>query len=165
MDIQKIKRKRMNLRTKIREYIKDGKDASELYVKYDAILEELKQLGVKVSTKNTTNYLIKKEPVIESRGIIDIKKESVIESQLYHLIIAWTNELNFDINLIKNYINDMGLQFFEEEIEDRFGDKEYIIKYKYIGYEESFNLLKKSINFIIDMFPDCNIAVYGKKAA
>ena len=102
MDIQKIKRKRMNLRTKIREYIKDGKDVSELYIKYDAILEELRQLGVNVSTKNTTNYLIKKEPIVESPKVIEVKKEPTIESQLYQLILAWTNELNFDINLICN---------------------------------------------------------------
>lgn len=149
----------MNLRTKIREYIKERKDVSDLYVEYESILEKLKQLGVNVSTKNTTKYLQKK-----TNDPIKLEKEFKNKSQNYQLTLAWTNDLNFNIDFIKNYIKEMGLQLLDEESSDIFGNKEYLIKYIYNGNDESFKILKKSINFMLNMFPNNNIEVYGKQS-
>lgn len=160
MDIQKIKRKRMNLRTKIRGYIKEGKDVSDLYIEYENILEKLRQLGVNVSTKNTTKYLIQKK----TNDLIKPEIECKNKSQNYQLTLAWTNDLNFNIEHIKNYIKEIGLQLLDEEYNDIFGNREYLIKYIYNGNDESFKVLKKSINFILNMFPNNNIEVYGKQS-
>lgn len=156
MDINKIKRKRMNLRTKIREYINKGKDVSDLYNQYTNILNELKSVGVKVSTKETTAYLknLNKPKFINPNNKINIE----IENNYYILNLAWTGEES--IIGIDKYLNHIGLQYLE--VED-FGE-EHIAKYKYIGEDNGFNVIKKSTQYILDSFvSNQNINVYGKK--
>ena len=156
MDINKIKRKRMNLRTKIREYINKGKDVSDLYNQYINILNELKSVGVKVSTKETTAYLknLNKPKFINPNNKINIE----IENNYYILNLAWTGEES--IIGIDKYLNHIGLQYLE--VED-FGE-EHIAKYKYIGEDNGFNVIKKSTQYILDSFvSNQNINVYGKK--
>lgn len=166
-DIEKLKRKRMNLRTKIREYISCGKDVTKLYENYEDILDKLKYYGVNVRTNINTIYLKKLKHSNINYTEHVIKNDDFISNNNYILNLVWNEDESIKnyINKLKNYVIGIGLEKIEEDFNDDSIKTEYIIKYKYTGTEESFKLLKRSLNEIINVFceDNHNIGIYGSK--
>lgn len=167
MDITKIKTKRMNLRTKIRDYIKAGKNADHLYTEYNNLLEEMRKMGINVSTKNSTIYLNTVQQTIKTESnfqpIIEEPKQFK-----FILTLAWDNTMNnaYIISYIKEYLRLMSIELYDEGFTELPNKTEYTIKYVFYGTKEEFKILKKSTNIILDMFPEQNknnIVIFGKE--
>lgn len=172
MDINKLKRKREGLKFKIREWKKKGKNASDLVDEYHKILAELNKLGVKTETR--ADYL-KKEYWVGYNGEDKpvIKEEKIKPTQdSFILCLAWVDEYKDKIPeqviKVKKYFEELGLPILNEDsskIDERI---EHVLKYEFIGSEESFRLLKTCTQFVLDSFAKSdferfNIAIYGKK--
>lgn len=162
---EKLKRKRMNMRTKIREHINKGKNVDKLKEEYQKILDELVSLGVNVSTKSSTDYL---HGPVKIYNII--KTESVGESQEkieeYKLNISWTNKIDISIiDTLKIYL-DKYCTFVSEDYNDMITRKEYTITYLYKGLETSFNQFKSYMITTLDILNTDNkydIGIFGNK--
>lgn len=163
--IEKLKRKRMNMRTKIREHINKGKNVDKLKEEYQKILDELISLGVNVSTKSSTDYLHRPVKIYNI-----IKTESVRESpekiEEYKLNISWTNKIDISIiDTLKIYL-DKYCTFVSEDYNDMITRKEYTITYLYKGLETSFNQFKSYMITTLDILNTDNkydIGIFGNK--
>ena len=170
--IEKLKRKRMNTRAKIREYTNLGRNTDDLKINYQKILDELTRLGVNVSTKTSTVYLGDSTDSVIPKISYNIKQiDSVKESQenrkeKYNLNISWTNSINMRIiSILKMYLEKY-CKFISEDYNDMISHKEYTLIYQYEGTEELFNQFKSYISTTLDILninDKYDIGVFGKK--
>ena len=166
IDTEKLKRRRMNVRTKIREYIKTGRDPKDLYNIYENILNELKNRGINVSTKKSTDYLHKSQPIKKENRVKKQEHEST--KYIYNLKFLYNIDTKNDITVkMGEYFDSIGLKDKNDTDFEETGTKViYIKNYTYEGLEESFNIIKKSSNIILDILNESNdpdLEVFGKK--
>lgn len=170
MTDQQLKRKRMNTRTKIREYINKGKDITNLQAEYDNILDEMKSRGLTVYTKDSTEYLRKfqrKHKIIVNQKLESLRNAPIPIIKPYNLKFIY-NEFTSD-NIkdnMDNYFDLVGLKKTGEDFEDSNNKTIYIKNYEYDGSEECFNIIKKSSNIILNILNtnnDTDLEVYSKK--
>lgn len=177
-DINTLKRKRVNLQLRIKEWVDKGKDARKLVVEYHQLLNQLRECGVKI--ENRADYLQleywdkskmvtpkeRKTTTKQNEQIISIDKNS------YILCLAWIEQSNktpIQVQKVKDYFEELGLECIGSD--DRKVDEiknEYLLKYEFEGSDESFRMLKTCTQFVLDTFAQSdfdrfNIAVYGKK--
>ena len=179
-DIVTLKRKRANLHLRIKKWANKGKNAKELVIEYHQILNQLKELGVKV--ENRTDYLQleywdkftpghkaeKKRTSITPRS----KEDPVSSKHSYTLCLAWveqSNETPVQVQKVKDYFEELCLKNIGADTRKVDDSKtEYVLKYEFEGSDESFRMLKICTQFVLDTFAQSdfdrfNIAVYGKK--
>lgn len=178
-DINTLKRKRVNLQLRIKEWVDKGKNAKDLVIEYHKLLDQLRSHGVKV--ENRADYLQleywdKSNPPNHKN---QKKDEQVTEQQTtstdknsYILCLAWIEQSNktpIQVQKVKDYFEELGLECIGSD--DRKVDEiknEYLLKYEFEGSDESFRMLKTCTQFVLDTFAQSdfdrfNIAVYGKK--
>lgn len=188
MDVAKLKRKRMNLRTKIRQLYDKGENVKELVYKYHEILNELQQLGVKTEIKNQylykeywddkdTSTPIKKVQLPGSTwGLqqVELKEPESIKpvQDSFILCLAWSASLANDtpeqVTKVMDYFKELGLPVIDESVGEIESRMEHVMRYEFKGTEESFRMLKMCTQFVLDAFAKTdfekfNIAIYGKK--
>ena len=191
-EINDLKRKRTSLATKIREWKERGKNAKELAIEYQNITEKLQQYGLNVFigadylkvdywdnpwgtlklTENVKACKIKteKECILEcaqNTNTIELVDNKIKAINYYTICLAWSNKdtqcTSCTINLIKNCFNDLGLKEITNDCY-QFGEgAENLIKYRYIGNDESFQIIKTFAQSILDNNNENSAAIYGKK--
>ena len=182
MDVAKLKRKRANLRTKIRELYNNGENVKDLVYKYHDLLGELNKLGIKTEIKNDYLYKeywedhpstsniqtksIKPQPLIEKTEPIKPSQDSFI------LCLAWSASLQNDtpeqVKKVMEYFKELGLPIIDESVGEIESRMEHVMRYEFNGTEESFRMLKMCTQFVLDAFAKTdfekfNIAIYGKR--
>lgn len=181
MDVEELKKKRTYLYMKIRKYYNAGKNAKDLVYEYHNILDELKRCGVKVEVK--TNYLTKEywqdhpsSATLQNKVQKSKPKpesESIKPTQdSFLLCLAWVsgdnNEKPEQVKKVQDYFDKLGLPIIDESVGEIETRMEHVMRYEFKGSEESFKMLKKCTQFVLDTFAKSdfekfNIAIYGKK--
>lgn len=180
-ELKKIKRIRYKLREKITNNINKGlKDniTKDMVIEYHRLTKILEEGGMKVSIK--LDYLqleywndLKKDIVkIIKKPKKEIPKESLQKNNKYIISLAWTESEKYNINdtisIIKNYFEDLNIKEESYETFMRNNDIEHILRYEYVGEEESFKILKYSAQYLLDTiskndYEKFNIAIFGKQ--
>lgn len=179
MDIERLKRKRANLRTKIRELYNKGENVKDLVYKYHDLLNELNKLGIKTEIKN--EYLYKEywqdhptPPKKTSKKNQPILPEESIKpvQDSFILCLAWSaslqNETPEQVTKVMEYFNELGLPIIDESVGEIDSRMEHVKRYEFNGTEDSFRMLKMCTQFVLDAFAKTdfekfNIAIYGKR--
>lgn len=138
-------------------------------------IEQEKSNELNLSQPITIEYLIKStiENAIEkSIGNIQIK-ECPIQSQdkyEYLINIAWSGDdepTNKVVEILTSYMNNFkNWNQLGTEVTDMMGSDEYIDKFNSICLESEFNIVLKSLQFILSIIPgasELSVDVYGKK--
>lgn len=159
-EAQLLRRQKDNIQMMVFNCVKMKQDAKSLVLEYHQIVDKLVSNGYKVFIRSP--YLRLDYWGITPNDINDTNQAKKIETpndnNYYILNLAWTG--NESITNIDEYLNHIGLQYLD--VED-FGE-EHIAKYKYIGDDLGFNIIKKSTQYILDSFvSNQNVNVYGKK--
>jgi hypothetical protein len=206
-DIKLLTGRRDRLRSKIRTWKNEGRNALELIPKYEELVKQLEKLGVKTVVKvdyltreywenfNSSNaippdkFLENKIKKIEYRlstlensmlpKQISKKNKKTSKENTYILSLAWDDpvcsdkvdreELDQRLSDIRGYLEFLGLVKISTDANHLFDKTEYISKYEFSGDDNSFNIVKSSSNYLIDMFSkhenmnNLNISIYGKK--
>ena len=180
MDINKLKKRRLRLRDKIKTYDTKGKDAIQLVYEYHDLIEELKKHGINHEIKATylqKSYWDNKYKIAGDKKIQlpeQPKQEPIKPSQdSFILCLAWS-ELNSNepaptqIKKVMDYFNELCLPLLDEDVNHIDNRTEHVMRYEFKGSEESFRLLKLCTQFVLDAFAQTdferfNIAIYGKK--
>lgn len=143
-----------------------------------------------ISTRNNKDYLNesekshKKIPIQNTNINTDISKiikEAINEAferktlnniKLYEytLNVAWTSSkeenksLNYAINLIIKYLDEMDLKLQGIDTNDMVDKIEYIRKYEFRCTEDRFSTIKRSVQVLLDILTNdsLDIVVYGK---
>lgn len=183
MNIDKLQRTRLNLRTKIKDWYNKGKDTKDLVLKYHEILRELKDYGINIEAKADYLQIDKSVPIPTPKSILKSAPKSALKSALksapkstqnfsYILCLAWSEEPKStkpdQIVKVQKYFDELGLQVLDEEIGKINNRTEHVLKYEFKGSEESFRLLKLCTQFVLDSFAKSefekfNVAIFGKK--
>lgn len=181
MDIERLKRKRANLRTKIRELYNKGENVKDLVYKYHDLLDELNKLGIKTEIKN--EYLYKeywinhstpqKKNIKSIQTILPEPEESIKPLQdSFILCLAWSaslqNETPEQVTKVMEYFSELGLPIIDESVGEIDSRMEHVKRYEFNGTEDSFRMLKMCTQFVLDAFAKTdfekfNIAIYGKR--
>ena len=191
-EINDLKRKRASLATKIREWKERGKNAKEFAIEYQNITEKLQQYGLNVfigadylkadywdnpwgalkPTENVKACKIKTEKecireCVQNVNTVELIDNKIKDINYYTICLAWSNKdsqcASCTINLIKNCFNDLGLKEITNDCY-QFGEgAENLIKYRYIGNDESFQIIKTFAQSILDNNNENSAAIYGKK--
>lgn len=98
---------------------------------------------------------------------IELVDNKIKDINYYTICLAWSNKdtqcASCTINLIKNCFNDLGLKEITNDCY-QFGEgAENLIKYRYIGNDESFQIIKTFAQSILDNNNENSAAIYGKK--
>lgn len=189
-EINDLKRKRASLATKIREWKDRGKNAKEFAIEYQNITEKLQQYGLNVFIG--ADYLkvdYWDNPVDVLKPTVDVKvckikteKEYTAPTKLvddkikainyYSLCLAWEckdiHESPNGIKLIKNCFNDLGLKEISDECYQMGSCVEYMSKYRFIGDDDTFNIIKTFTQSVLDSIAliddnKNNTTIFGKK--
>ena len=180
MDIERLKKDRMNLQLRIKKWYDKGKDATALVYTYHELLNKLRSHGIKAEAK--AEYLQKhfwdnKYKIVSNKKIQlpkQPKQKSIKPTQdSFILCLAWS-KLNSNesaptqIKKVMDYFNELCLPLIDEEVNHIDNRTEHILKYEFKGSEESFRLLKLCTQFVLDAFAQTdfekfNIAIFGKK--
>lgn len=176
-DISTLKRKRINLQLRIKEWVDKGKNARDLVVEYHQILNQLKEFGIKV--ENRADYLQleywDKEPSLKPTKTPPIQpivqSDATPTKHSYTLCLAWveqSNETPIQVQKVKDYFEELCLKSMGTDTRKVDEKTEYVLKYEFEGSDESFRMLKICTQFVLDTFAQSdfdrfNIAVYGKK--
>ena len=194
MDTEEIKKKRNNLRMTIRGNMQNLEKNPKLLDKikqkvatYNDLTDQLIKLGYNVSIQ--TDYLTKS--YWDSYSTKNVKKQTnstnweKVATELkrklkekstnnnYIITLAWT-ETNKEspsksaIESIQKYFESMQMKQLDTDFSDMGYRKEYMIKYEYVGEDNSFNIIKNSAQFMLDElsatdYDKFNIAIFGKK--
>lgn len=159
-EAQLLRRQKDNIQMMVFNCVKMKQDAKSLVLEYHQIVDKLVSNGYKVFIRSPYLRLDYWGITPNDINVTDQAKkiENPNDNNYYILNLAWTGEES--IIGVDKYLNHIGLQYLE--VED-FGE-EHIAKYKYIGEDNGFNVIKKSTQYILDSFvSNQNINVYGKK--
>lgn len=182
MNVNELKRKRINLQMRIKEWVDKGKNAKDLVNEYHILLDELRKNGIKAEIK--ADYLHKSYWENEPTKITPIKSNKIDQrikaeeprikptQDSFILCLAWTDVIckstPAQIKKVMDYFNELCLPLIDEEVNHIDNRTEHILKYEFKGSEESFRLLKLCTQFVLDAFAQTdfekfNIAIFGKK--
>lgn len=189
-EINSLKNKRVNIATKIKDWYSKGKNAKEYAIKYNELTRILNENGCNLNITKpffnvewwdnnyTENVLqstvdvnvckIKTEKeYIQHTNITELVDNKIKDINYYTICLAWSNKdtqcASCTINLIKNCFNDLGLKEITNDCY-QFGEgAENLIKYRYIGNDESFQIIKTFAQSVLDNNNENSAAIYGKK--
>lgn len=125
------------------------------------------------STQPQTSAKIQEyKPICEKLDLNSIKnalKEVINELNLgrkentynYNIHLAWTSDINIDIDTLSKYLIGMGLGLQYSDIDDVRG--EYMHKYSIVCTEIEYKCIIKSAQLIINTFGIDNVEIFGKK--
>ena len=122
-------------------------------------------LTCKDSNKTTICKEIKiKSPEGHINNLVDAQIKKI---NYYYICLAWSNKesqcASCTINLIRNCFKDLGLTEITNDCY-QFGEgAENLIKYRHIGDDDSFQIIKTFAQSILDNSNENSAAVYGKK--
>lgn len=192
-EINELKRKRTNLATKIREWKEQGKNAKELAIEYQTITEKLQQCGLKVfigtdylkvdywdnpwgTLKPTVDVKVCKikseKEYTQQRPTTELVDDKIKAINYYSICLAWEckdiQEFPNGIKLIKNCFNDLGLKEISDECYQMGSCVEHMAKYRFIGDDDSFNIIKTFTQSVLDSITliddnKNNTTIFGKK--
>lgn len=192
-EINELKRKRTNLATKIREWKEQGKNAKELAIEYQTITEKLQQCGLNVfigadylkadywdkpvgTLKPTVDVKVCKikteKEYTQQRSTTELVDDKIKAINYYSICLAWEckdiQEFPNGIKLIKNCFNDLGLKEISDECYQMGSCVEHMAKYRFIGDDDSFNIIKTFAQSVLDSITliddnKNNTTIFGKK--
>lgn len=194
-EIKKLQNRRTNLATKIKEWKSKGKNARELAVRYEELTNKLRDIGknVHISAECLTveywdKFYLNVQPI--NTGTIkeckiksekeyvahkDIEKEiddKIKDINYYSICLAWEckdiQESPNHIGVIKNCFNDLGLKEISDEYYQMGSCVEHMTKYRFIGDDNSFNIVKTFAQSALDSITNLddnknNASIFGKK--
>ena len=183
MTIEEIKKKRFNLKLKILQWHKSGKNAKDLVIEYHNLTQVLLDKGVNATIQADylqleywdTNPANPAKPVKKAAEKI---QESVSQSKsiscpiddtgYYVLNIAWSNDLNCAQNIpppiqcIIKGLEELGIQQIGTEIYPTDNGCDMLLKFRYVGDDDSFKLIKTFTRGLLDAF-NTKGSIFGKK--
>lgn len=193
-EINDLKRKRASLATKIREWKERGKNAKELAIEYQIITEKLQQYGLNVFIgadylkedywdnfylgvlKPTVDVKVCKikteKEYTQQRPTTELVDDKIKAINYYSICLAWEckdiQESPNGIKLIKNCFNDLGLKEISDEYYQMGSCVEYMSKYRFIGDDDTFNIIKTFTQSVLDSIAliddnKNNTTIFGKK--
>jgi hypothetical protein len=177
-DIDLLIKKRNMLRNQIIGLKNKGKNALEQAKRYEELTNKLKKMGRNVSI-NSESLTVSYWKKLGGNKKSSTSKSKTTKQGVYVLTLAWDEpvcsneadrkELKSRLDDIKEYLDFLGLTKISTDKNSLFDKDEYTIKYEFNGDDNSFNIVKLSSNYIIDMFSkhenmnNINISIYGKK--
>ena len=179
--IQELKKKHYNIKEVIKNHIRRKTDYSKHVQEYLKIVQELREAGIEVN--DTSSYIQQAlngtvNITSEANNIIkypDVKPAIVIEEpekSIYKITVAWTErpgrEPNNTLTIIENYLKENNAHVIDNTEADFDEYKEIMRVYEWEGDDKEFNILRKSANFILDVFAanqyeKFNISIFGSK--
>lgn len=193
-EIKKLKDKRTNLATKIKDWLNKGKNAKELAVQYEALTKQLQDLGRNVYI--SADYLKAsyweaqcneksiefKDDIINTikpcklktneEHVMELVDNKIRDINYYSLCLAWEckdiHEQPNNIHLIKKCFDDLGLKEISNESYQMGNCIEHISKFRFIGDDNSFKIIKKISQSVLDhteplKLSDNKASIFGKK--
>lgn len=180
-NIQELKRKHYNIKEVIKNHIRRNTNCEKQVKQYFNIVNKLREAGIEVD--DTSSYI---KLAIESKGIIGgqnhIKEKitptithdepQVIEDSIYKITVAWTerpgHEPSNTVKIIEDYLTENGAKMIEDTPAEFDGYTEVMRSYEWSGGDKEFNILRKSANYILDVFATnryekFNISIFGNK--
>lgn len=191
--IQELKEKHYKIKEIIKARVKSGRDVKEKVKEYLEIVEQLRAEGIEVNdsskriseaikqcaipTSTTTQHPVKQ--VFEHRQVNPIHQPTPIstlppepEVSIYKITLAWTerpgHEPDNTLKIIENYLTENGARMVDKSSADFDEYKENMRSYEWEGDDKEFNILRKSANYILDVFAQnqyekFNISIFGNK--
>jgi hypothetical protein len=182
-DIKELRHKLTKLRDRVRFGNLRGADTYKYVLEYHEIMDDIKKLGGR--TQTACDYLDPKSyvqidgkwvykgnkktkvvPQKTTNNIID--KQLVPQHKTYTLSILWisSDETKPDIiDRIGDYFNSVGVKYIKENTTQNGNQYEHILKYSFNGDDQSFKLLKRCTQFLLDELSttkEFNIEIFGK---
>ncbi|MBR5297481.1 MAG: hypothetical protein IKU29_06410 [Parabacteroides sp.] len=161
-----LRRELENLNLNEKQIQKKRARGLRMVTEFTQLTDDLKKLGK--SPTPTAPYLFKeywedKTPKESLKRSSQHKKivPKGQDSESYALYLAWSKTpQQSELDIIIGYINMIGL----EKISEESYDNECVVRYKIQGNENEFNIIKKSIQYLIDFqIHESDLSVYGKK--
>lgn len=194
-EINSLKNKRVNIATKIKDWYSKGKNAKEYAIKYNELTRILNENGCNLTiTKpyfnvewwddNYTKGVLQATVDVKACKIKTEKEYTqqpttteLIDDKIkainyYSICLAWEckdiQELPNGIKLIKNCFNDLGLKEISDEYYQMGSCVEHMSKYRFIGDDDSFNIIKTFAQSVLDSITliddnKNNTTIFGKK--
>jgi hypothetical protein len=175
--IQELKKKHYNVKETIKNHLRRKTDCKKQVEYYLDICQQLREFGIEVN--DTSSYIktaLEQYEKINSRKPINepIKNESesVPEESIYKITLAWTErpgrEPGQTIKIIEDYLTENGARKIEDTPAEFDGYTEVMRSYEWIGGDKEFTILRKSANYILDVFAvsqyeKFNISIFGNK--
>ena len=100
------------------------------------------------------------------------KGKEEVEKAIYKITLAWTekpgHETGDTIKIIDDYLIENGAKKIEDTLADFDEHTEVMRSYEWIGDDKEFTILRKSANYILDVFAASqyekfNISIFGNK--
>lgn len=149
--------KREAIRKMLRVRFDEKRDTTPLLDEYYETIKELKDRGIKTATRSGTVYLrYNKAGTKESHQKI-IKPSN--DRKKFYINIAWNSKTN-NIKIIQNYLKTLKIKQVNAEFSEFPDRKEYINTYIYQGTKSELNIIKSTVNYLIETQRDNNIAIY-----
>lgn len=149
--------KREAIREMLRVRFDEKRDTTPLLDEYYETIKELKDIGIKTVTRSGTAYL-RYNKVSTKESHQKIIKSSDDRKRLY-INIAWNSKTN-NIKIIQDYLKTLKIKQGNSEFSEFPDRKEYINTYIYYGTESELNIIKSTINYLIETQRDNNIVIY-----
>lgn len=182
-DIKELRHKLTKLRDRVRFGNLRGVDTYKYVLEYHEIMDDIKKHGGR--TQTTCDYLDPKSYVqIDGKWVYNgnkktkvvpqkttnniIDKQPAPQHKTYTLSILWisSNETKPDIiDRIGDYFNSVGVKYIKENTTQNGNQCEHILKYSFNGDDQSFKLLKRCTQFLLDELSttkEFNIEIFGK---
>lgn len=147
--------KREAIREMLRVLYDEQKDTTPLLDEYYETIKELKDIGIKTVTRSGTAYLRYNKVNIKTPK----QKIASDQKKKHYINIAW-NSKTYNINIICEYLKSLNIKQINSDFAEFPDRKEYINTYLYIGTESETNIIKSTINYLIETQRDNNIVVY-----
>lgn len=148
--------KREAIREMLRVRFDENQDTTHLLDEYYETIKELKDIGIKTVTRPGTAYLKYQERFVKHTKKIS---EKIAHNKKFYINIAWNSKTN-NIKIIQDYLKTLKVKQVSTEFSEFPDRKEYINTYIYQGTESELNIIKGTINYLIENQRDNNMAVY-----
>ena len=108
----------------------------------------------------------------KGNGLINYPKYQDIKDSTYKITLAWTEKPGHKpdntLKIIENYLTENGAKMIEDTPAEFNGYTEIMRSYKWTGGDKEFTILRKSANYILDVFAQnqyekFNISIFGNK--
>lgn len=175
-NIQELKRKHYNVKEVLKERVKNGKPVQDKVDEYLEIVKELKKQGVEVNDSSPRLLEALKQCGVGNSGrVIEKEPEPIVqppEESIYRITLAWTQRRGIEsdntVTILENYLIENGARMVDDTFADFDEYVEYMKSYEWEGGEKEFNILRKSANYILEVFAEnkyekFNISIFGNK--
>ena len=147
--------KREAIREMLRVLYDEQKDTTQLLDEYYETIKELKDIGIKTVTRSGTAYLT------YNKVTINTPEQKITRKQKKKNKTNKTKKSKtYNINIICEYLKSLNIKQINSDFAEFPDRKEYINTYLYLGTESETNIIKSTINYLIETQRDNNIVVY-----